>query len=388
MTRSATNHYADPDRISKAVDASGFAAIVAIWPENVGYLSGFYHPDMRVNWERLHVVVWPAGGDPAFVVPRMRADLWNSSGLPFITAEDSRPTIADVRGFDGEDLDMVRVAVDVLRDRGITEGDIGVEYRSLPIKVGLELRRLLPAVRLVDGWPLMNVLRQVKSPAELEIMVRANRITADCLEAVLGSARPGETERDLASRLAAMLFTQGADELSHSILGVGARASSWHPWPTDQTLEAGMLLRSDWGIRIDGYTSDIARNAVVGRANAEQRDIFARLSEAHDQVVAAVRPGVSASDLAGLARRVYQKVGLEFRWGLIGHGIGLVIHEEPQLLLDVRDPIVAGMTMEIELGYFGDHGGYHIEDLVHVTETGAVNMTQGSTERRLIESSW
>lgn len=87
-----------------------------------------------------------------------------------------------------------------------------------------------------------------------------------------------------------------------------------------------------------------------------------------------------------MARRVYQRLRLEFRWGLIGHGIGLVIHEEPQLLLDVHDPIVAGMTMEIELGYFGDHGGYHIEDLVHVTDAGATNLTQGGADRKLIES--
>jgi Xaa-Pro aminopeptidase len=95
---------------------------------------------------------------------------------------------------------------------------------------------------------------------------------------------------------------------------------------------------------------------------------------------------VVASDLAALARREYARVGLEFRWGLVGHGIGLVIHEEPQLLLDVHDPIVEGMTMEIELGYFGDTGGYHIEDLVHVTANGAVNLTKLEPERKLIES--
>jgi Xaa-Pro aminopeptidase len=95
---------------------------------------------------------------------------------------------------------------------------------------------------------------------------------------------------------------------------------------------------------------------------------------------------VLASDLAALARLEYARAGLEFRWGLVGHGIGLVIHEEPQLLLDVHDPIVEGMTMEIELGYFGDGGGYHIEDLIHVTANGAVNLTQLDPDRRLIES--
>ncbi|MCW2648759.1 MAG: aminopeptidase family protein [Pseudonocardiales bacterium] len=379
--------YADVDRIEKLIGASGFAAVIAAWPENVGYLSGFYHPDMWVNWERMHVVVWPAHGQPAYVVPRMRADLWNEADtVPFITAEDSRPFITDIRGYDGEALDMVRAVADVLSDRGVTEGTVAVEFRSLPVKVSMELSRLLPGLIHEDGWPLLNQLRQVKTSAELEVMTRANRLTADVLERALGTVRAGQTEREISARLASEFFSAGADELSHSILGVGPRAASWHPWPTGLQLEEGMLIRSDWGIRMEGYTSDIARNAVVGRATAEQKDIFARLSAAHDTVVAAVKPGVLASDLAALARREYARLGLEFRWGLIGHGIGLVIHEEPQLLLDVHDPIVEGMTMEIELGYFGDNGGYHIEDLVHVTANGAVNLTQADPNRRLIES--
>jgi Xaa-Pro aminopeptidase len=386
--KSVAPKYVDTCRIQELVDESGFAALVACWPENVGYLSGFYHPDMRVNWERLHIVVWPAGGPPAFVVPRMRADLWNDTlAVPFITAEDSRPFIEDVRGFDGEDLDMVRAVVDVLVDRGATSGELAVEFRSLPLKVSLELRRLLPGLSQSDGWPLLNLLRQVKSPAEVDVMTRANRMTADTLVEVLRTVRPGESERVIGARLSKLLYERGADELSHSILGVGPRASSWHPWPTGQRLEEGMLLRSDWGVRIDGYTSDIARNAVVGRASREQLDTFGRLSDAHDAVVAAIKPGVLASELSTLARHEYERVGLEYRWGLIGHGIGLVIHEEPQLLLDVHDPVVEGMTMEIELGYFGDSGGYHIEDLVHVTATGAVNLTQlPHADRQLIQS--
>jgi Xaa-Pro aminopeptidase len=379
--------YADVERIQRLIRESGFDAVIAAWPENVGYLSGFYHPDMWVNWERLHIVVWPAEGEPGFVVPQMRADLWNGADTaPFITDEDSRPFIADIRGFEGEQLDMVRAVADVLIDRGLTAGRVGVEFRSLPVKVSAELTRLLPRLVQSDGWPLLNQLRQVKTPAEVEVMTRANRLTADLLEDALRNVRPGQTEREIGAKLAGELFSHGADELSHSILGVGPRAASWHPWPTGLKLVEGMLIRSDWGIRMDGYTSDIARSAVVGKASTEQKDTFARLSEAHDTVVAAVKPGVLASDLAALARREYARLGLEFRWGLIGHGIGLVIHEEPQLLLDVHDPIVEGMTMEIELGYFGDGGGYHIEDLIHVTASGAINLTQVDPNRKLIES--
>ena len=70
--------YADVDRIRSLLEQSPFSAVIAAWPENVGYLSGFYHPDMRVNWERLHLVIWPSGGNPAYVIPRPRAEgIWS-----------------------------------------------------------------------------------------------------------------------------------------------------------------------------------------------------------------------------------------------------------------------------------------------------------------------
>jgi Xaa-Pro aminopeptidase len=382
-----SGEYADAARIQRMVDDSGFAAVVAAWPENVGYLSGFYHPDMRVNWERLHLVVWPAHGDPACVVPRMRAAGWDSAArTAFIGPEETAPFVTDVRGYDGEELDMVRAVVDVLQDRGATAGTLGVEYRTLPVKVAFELSRLLPDLTQQDAWPLLNEMRKVKTPAELRQITHVNRLTAETLESVLRTARDGETEADLASRLAAELWRRGAHELSHSVLGAGPRTHGWHPWPGSQRLEDGMLLRTDWGIRIDGYTSDIARNAVVGRASTEQRDTFARISDVHDVVVDAIRPGTVPAELVSLAKRHYERLGVEYRWGLIGHGIGMVIHEEPQLLADVHDPIVEGMTLEIELGYFGTKEGYHIEDLVHVTSSGAVNLTQGDRPRHLIES--
>jgi Xaa-Pro dipeptidase len=158
--------------------------------------------------------------------------------------------------------------------------------------------------------------------------------------------------------------------------------------PSGNKLAEGQLIRTDWGVRCErGFASDIARNVVVGKASAHQKDRFARISEAHDAVVDAVRPGVLASELAQLARRKYDQLGLEFRWGIAGHGIGRTVQEAPLLWPDVHEPVQEGQTLQIELGYFGRSEVYHIEDLVHVTAHGAVNLTQQSP-RSLLESTW
>jgi Xaa-Pro aminopeptidase len=369
------------------IDDSGFAAVLVASPENVTYLSGFYHPDLRTLPERLHLVVWPAGGEPTFVVPRPRAAHWAGRGEEsFIGPEESRPWITDVRPYDGEHLDMVDVAADVLSDAGVQSGQLGVELRNLPLKVGLELNRRLPELTHEDAWPLLDAMRAIKSPAELDLMTEVNRATAESLEFVLASVRPGDREIQIAGRLAQALWESGAQAFAHTTLSTGKRSTGWHAVPTANVVEEGMLIRTDWGIRIEGYGSDIARNAVVGRASSHQRDRFARVSDVHDAIVDAIRPGVLASDLSALARREYQRVGLDYHWGIVGHSIGLMGHEAPQLLPDVHEPVLAGMTLEIELGYFADDEVYHVEDLVHVTAEGAVNLTQRLPGRSLIES--
>lgn len=377
--------YADVGRIQRLLDAGPFDAIVSTWPENTHYLSGFYHPDMRLTWERLHIVVWPANGaPPVYVVPAPRADAWNGAGT--WASEERRPRIQDIRGYQGEHDHMIDVVAEALTGLGITSGLIGVEHRATPYKIIDGLRRRLPGLRYGDAWPLLNEMRKVKTPAEVALLTHVNRMTARHLENGLRSIVAGESERAVAARVTDALMREGAQELTHSIFGGGCRAGQWHPWPGDQTLEAGMLIRTDWGVRIDGYCSDIARTAVVGTASRAQRTRFDRISAVHDVIVEAARPGVVARELVDLARRAYERQGEEFRWSIVGHGIGLVLHEEPQLTVEYDEPLVEGMTLEIELGWTDPAQGFHIEDFVHVGRDETVNLTTPPGTRVLIES--
>lgn len=377
---------ADMDRARRLLDDSDFDAIVVAWPENAGYLSGFYHPDLHLLPERLHVVVWVASQDPIYVVPRPRANNWTGLGASPWGPDETTPHITDIRGFDGEASDAVRVIAEALAEQGVRDGLVGLEFRSVPMKVSAGLTERLPGLTYRDCWPLLNEMRKVKTPGEVELITRVNRKTAAALQDVLGSIRAGETERQVAARLTHRLLEEGADELNHTVFGGDCRGGQWHPWPSDRAFADGDVVRADWGIRERGYCSDIARTSVVGLANPQQRDIFARLSEVHDIVVDAIRPGVVASELYHLAKRNYERLGLEFRWPIVGHGIGLILHEEPHLTLEYDDPIVEGMMLEIELGWVDSTVGYHIEDLIIVERTHATNLTTPPGTRRLIES--
>src|SRR5919199_2074806 len=183
--------YVDVDRIRNMVDGGPYDAIVVMSPENVAYFSGFYNMDLRILPERLHLVVWPKGGAPAFVVMERRAKMM----------QPEQTFIEDVRGYAGEALDSMRALAEVLQDRGVGEGLIGFEGRSFPGGHILELTRLLPRLRFGDAVPFLDLVRGVKTAAEVEILTRVNHLTTDAIDRAFRSARPGDTERDIAARM-------------------------------------------------------------------------------------------------------------------------------------------------------------------------------------------
>ncbi|MBJ7601799.1 MAG: aminopeptidase P family protein [Candidatus Dormibacteraeota bacterium] len=368
--------YTDLERIRQTVDGGPYDAVLALAPENVPYYSGFYNIDLRLLPERLHVCIWPRGGDPAFVVVERRARL----------VRPDETYITDIRGYQGEGLDAMRVVSEVLADRGIIEGLIGYESRSFPAGQLLELMRLMPRLRFEDAYQFLEGPRVIKTPAEVELLTRVNWMTTNAIDSAFRSLRVGDTERSVMARMHAALIGNGADVVMAPLLAGGRRSGIWHGTAGDLRLEEGMILKTDFGGLLDGYYSDIARTAVIGRASSRQREIHAKITEIKHRVVAAIRPGMPAGDVARTAIKAYKDVGLEFKWHIIGHSIGLGVHEAPQIYPWVEEPILAGMTMMIEIGYSDyPNDSFHIEDLIHVTPGGAQYLTDASAHQEIWE---
>jgi Xaa-Pro aminopeptidase len=364
--------YLDVERIRRAVDEGPYDAVVCLSPENVPYFSGFYNMDIRLIPERLHIIVWRRGQEPSFVVMQRRAE----------QLTPRHTFISDVRGYQGEGLDSMRVLAEALGGART----VGVEGRSFPGGHLLDLRERLPGLRFADAHDWFERLRGVKTPAERETIIRGARITCEAIDAAFREARPGETERRIAARMQYEMLARGIDMINAPLLAAGPRTGLWHALPGDHPVEPGMLIKTDSGGYIDGYYSDIARTVVMGRATPRQRDIHAKCTEIKHRIVAAMRPGLTAAELAELGRAAYRDVGLEFRWHILGHSIGLAIHEAPQIYPWVKEPLEAGMMMMIEVGYSDPpEDSFHVEDLVEVTETGAEYRTDAGAHERIWE---
>lgn len=368
--------YVDLDRARSLIDQGPFDAIVSLAPENVPYLSGFYNMDLRLLRERLHIVVWPRGGEPTFIVMARRARLMRPD----------QTFIADVRGYEGEALDSMRVLAEVLKEKGLDEGVVGIEGRDFPGGHLLELRRRLPDLRFEDAVHFLDGVRAIKTPAEIEVLVKVNRLTTGAIDAAFRAARPGDTEREISARMQYEFLRGGADQVTAPLLAAGARSGMWHAMASDDRVENGMVLTTDFGGNLDGYYSDIARTVVMGKASPRQRDVHARITEIKHRIVGAIRPGMPAGEAARVGIDAYEELGLEFKWFILGHGIGMGLHEHPQLYPRVTDPILEGMTMMIETGYSDyPNESFHVEDLILVGAHGAEYLTDASRHDQIWE---
>jgi len=368
--------YTDVDRIRRTVDDGPYEAVLALAPENVPYYSGFYNIDLRLLPERLHVCVWPRGAEPAFVVVERRAGL----------LRPDETYLTDIRGYKGEGLDAMRVVAEVLQERGIREGLIGIEARSFPAGQLLELMRLMPGLKFDDAYHFLEGPRVLKTPAEVEVLTRVNRMTTAAIDSAFRAVRVGDTERSVIARMHADLINNGADVIIAPLLAAGPRSGIWHGTATDLRLEEGMVLKTDFGGLLDGYYSDIARTAVVGRASQRQKDVHAKITEIKHRIVAGIRPGMPAGDVARIGIKAYSDLGLEFKWHILGHSLGLGVHEAPQIYPWVEEPILTGMTMMIEVGYSDfPNDSFHVEDLIYINEQGAEYVTDAHAHEHIWE---
>ncbi len=95
---------------------------------------------------------------------------------------------------------------------------------------------------------------------------------------------------------------------------------------------------------------------------------------------------MTASHVSRIGQAAYRELGLEFKWSILGHGIGTGTHETPQLYPWIEDPILEGMTMMIETGYQDyPHDSFHVEDMILITNRGAQYLTDTSKHEKLWE---
>jgi Xaa-Pro aminopeptidase len=264
--------------------------------------------------------------------------------------------------------------------------------KRLPKRVGFEADALTYAnyeflsgggIELVPRRGLVESLRVVKEPEELEAIRRATEVTNRAYERLVEEPFAGRTEKELAWRMEQLFHDLGGDGLAFPVdAAAGPTAASPHAVPGDRVVQEGELVLIDAGAMLSGYCSDCTRTFAVGEVSDSLQGAYEIVREAQQAGVDAVRAGVSGREADAAARAVITDAGYGENFGHgLGHGLGLLVHEAPVLRPESEDVLAAGNVVTVEPGiYLSGVTGIRIEDLVVVTEDGCEVLTSFSRE--------
>ena len=276
---------------------------------------------------------------------------------------------------------------EALSDAGLSSGRV-IIAADMPLNLYRSLSQKLPDAELVERFGDIVVLRAVKEPAEIELMKRVQAIASEAFMSTLKRAQIGMQEREFALELEFQMRKLGADELSFSsIVASGLNGANPHAIPSERKLSAGDLVVIDFGARVDGYCSDTTRTVCVGDPAEEQQRMYDAVLTANRQVRQALKPGVTGAQMHALAEEVLAQCGYANLMGHgLGHGVGIDIHEQPNL--SPRNPaqLVEGNVVTDEPGvYIAGFAGVRIEDCGVITADGFDNFCELPHEMLVIE---
>ncbi len=255
---------------------------------------------------------------------------------------------------------------------------IGFTPSSLRVKFFEEMQK---TAANPDGWTdvATEIFRQraVKSPAEVEAIRTAIRTAEEAFLAAKAHWQVGMRECDVRNDLDYEMRRRGASDPSfETIVAVGANASLPHAHAGNGKIAPGKMLLVDWGARVNGYCSDATRTLWPGDIPKLWRKRYEAVCGAGMAGLGAIRPGVLGKDVHATAKAFLAKAGIgeQFTHGL-GHGVGIVVHEEPRLNPTGKE-LAAGNIVTVEPGvYFPGSGGIRVEDMVLVTPEGGESMS-------------
>ena len=264
---------------------------------------------------------------------------------------------------------------DLLAERGLGRGRIGIDLEFMPAADFEALRRALPEITWLDGSPLLRRLRAVKTVGEIERLRRAAKAAEGGLVRMMAAVRPGValTELSAAWKAGAQdAATAGGYSLSGhwDFISVG-------PDLTDMAavVTPGALIKADVGTLVEGYSSDGARTFTYGPASPLAQEVFKALETAFAAGLEQIRPGNSFGAIHRAMLSSMRRDGFgEYYRGHFGHSVGgsVGIEEWPFFSADSDELIEANMVVALEAPFYGQHfGALMIEDQFLVTPSGA-----------------
>lgn len=252
---------------------------------------------------------------------------------------------------------------------GTQDKTIELDKKNSGINAGKSM-----GIELIPVTGMVEKLREIKEPSEIEYIKKAVEIADIAFEKVSEIIEAGMTEKQVAWEMEKTLRENGSEAIPFEIIvASGPNAALPHAQPSSRPIKAGEPVVIDIGARVEGYTSDLSRTVCLGDAGETFKKVYDTVLGAQAGSMAMLKEGMTGGEADRLARTIIEEGGYAEAFGHgLGHGVGLATHENPRLGPDSPDSLAEGMVFTIEPGiYIEGWGGVRIEDLV-VMEKGKV----------------
>ena len=275
--------------------------------------------------ERPLVVIVPVSGDPVAIVPNLEMDSFEGTEFSghvfnwldetgyekaFVQASDALPQLANSRQF-------------------------GLEAQRMRAFEHMALAKVFPEAGFVDAHQALSSIRLRKLDSEITLTRKAIEISESALEATLQQVKIGQSETEIQSILMQQMLAHGADGFAFEpIIAAGDNSALPHATArADYQVKVGDALLIDFGASYQGYNADITRTVFVSEVSDYNRAFYESVLAANEAGKAAVQPGVSAHDVDDAVQIVLENSRFsEFALHKTGHGLGLDVHEAPQIM--------------------------------------------------------
>lgn len=256
---------------------------------------------------------------------------------------------------------------DLVQKEGLRE--LGFEETTVSFLEYSVLEEIIDA-QLIPISGMIEELREIKDEEEIAIIEKACSIADLAYDHILKMIQPGMTEIEVANQLDFYMRSLGASGVSfETIVASGLRSAMPHGVASKKIIEQGDLITIDFGCYYEGYVSDMTRTFAIGDPGEQLKEIYQIVLEAQLAVLEVAKPGVTGKQLDAVARDYITKHGYGEAFGhSTGHGIGLEIHEGPNVSVRAEKQFVPGNIITDEPGiYLPGIGGVRIEDDLLIT---------------------
>lgn len=346
-------------KLSSELSNQNLDCLLLSSPQTMGYAHGLFED----GHERLLTLAIRASGEVCLLGPALSETSAKECGIGTIKTYTDGQSPMDLFADFADDWDLRTsvIAVDPV----------------LRADLLLGMQHVLPAALFRSADSVLGKVMGQKDEAEIEALRASGEIVDTIYRELLTWLKPGQTENEIAGRIRSMMLERGGNPL-FCIVGGGPGSAEPHHANCDRPVEHGEALLLDFGCVYKGYCSDITRVIHFGPAPQRVRDVYSAVFQAHHAGVNAIRPGIETGEVDLVARNVLESHGYgEFFVHRLGHGIGMSVHELPNLSPGNETIMEPGHCFSIEPGvYLPGEFGIRLENIYACGSDGVIHINE------------